>query len=160
MDKMERNAWIEEIVRLYENDIMQLCTMLLRNASLAEDATQETFLKAWRGADQFRSDASVKTWLIRIAVNVCRDLRKSAWTRHAVLMDTLPEGKPGIYSEQDETLTLAVMMLPDKLRQVVLLHYWQRLTVEETAEALSVSRSTVLRRLEKAKKQLKKEMEG
>ena len=48
----------------------------------ARDAVQETFLKAWQHMDTFRAQSQAKTWLTRIAINVCRDMRRSKWFRH------------------------------------------------------------------------------
>ena len=56
-----------------------MCCVYLRDASMAEDAVQETFLKAYRALDSFKGDSSEKTWLYSIAMNVCRDMRRLAW---------------------------------------------------------------------------------
>lgn len=58
-----------------------MCCMYLRDMNMAEDAVQETFLKAYNALSSFRGDSSEKTWLYRIAVNVCNDMRRNAWYR-------------------------------------------------------------------------------
>ena len=73
------SAWYDE----YGTDVLRYCFMFLGNRPDAEDATQETFLKAWRNIDRFeaRDGCSPKTWIIKIAGNTCRDYRRSAWFR-------------------------------------------------------------------------------
>ena len=81
-------------------------------------------LKAYRGFDSFRGESSEKTWLCRIAVNVCRDFERGSWFRHTdrrVTPDMLPETvEPP--AERDIDLTLAIMALPRKLREAVILY--------------------------------------
>jgi RNA polymerase sigma-70 factor (ECF subfamily) len=72
---------IEELIDLYGDGILRLCILYLGDRHLAEDAFQETFVKAWKKRDDFRGDSSVKTWLTRIAINTCRDLLRSGWFR-------------------------------------------------------------------------------
>ena len=156
-----REARIEHMVTLYQLPLLRLCVMYLHDREQAKDAVQETFLKAYRNLDSFRGDASEKTWLTRIAVNTCKDLLKSAWTRNtdrSVTPDTLPEGSTG-FDEQDDTVTRAVMSLPPGLKEAVLLHWYQGLTLEEMAKVLRLPRSTINYRLKKAKMILKQELE-
>ena len=75
----------EEITCLVETHqlaLLRLCFAYLHDRALAEDAVQETFVKAYRKLDQFQGKANVKTWLSSIAVNCCRDIRRGSWFRH------------------------------------------------------------------------------
>lgn len=143
----------------WEVSLLRMCFAYLRDTALAEDAVQETFLKAWKGYDRFRGEASEKTWLLRIAVNTCKDLRKSAWFRHTDRAAALPEGREP-FAEQDDALTRAVMGLKPRLREAVLLRWYQGLTGEETARVLQVARTTVYNRLNKAQRLLQTELEA
>ncbi len=155
----ERDVWLEDMMARWEISLVRMCFAYLRDRALAEDAVQETFLKAWKGYDCFRSEASEKTWLMRIAVNTCKDLRKSAWLRHTDRAAALPEGQEP-FTEKDDALTRAVMNLKPRLREAVLLRWYQGLTGEETARALQVSRATVYNRLTKAQRLLQTELEA
>lgn len=162
MAEDERRVWLEAAMNRWETSLLRLCFAYLGDRALAEDAVQETFLKAWKGYDRFRREADEKTWLSRIAINVSKDMRKSAWFRHvdrSAALDSLPEGSVP-FQEEDDTVTRAVMALPDKLREAALLRWLQGLTGDETAKALHVPRSTVYHRLKKAQKLLKQELEG
>ena len=68
-----RDQTIERLITQYQTSLLRLCYVQLQDQALAEDAVQETFLKAYKGFDSFRGDSSEKTWLTRIAVNTCRD---------------------------------------------------------------------------------------
>ncbi|MBQ2700792.1 MAG: sigma-70 family RNA polymerase sigma factor [Clostridia bacterium] len=144
---------ISQWIRDYEKDLLRLCCMYLKDVSLAEDAVQETFLKAYRHLAEFRGDASPKTWLVRIAVNVCKDMRKSAWFRHlknVVGLDRMELAQP----QEDWTLRSfvaeAIMDLPTPLREAVLLHDYEGLSQTEIARMLRLSVPTVHRRLKKS----------
>lgn len=155
------DAWLEQAMAQWEVPLLRTCYLLLRDAALAEDAVQETFLKAWRAKGDFRREASEKTWLMRIAVNTCRDMQRGAWFRRIdrrVDMADLPEPSAD-FAEPDDTLTCAILSLPDALRRVVTLRYYQGLTVQEVADVLRIHRRTVHYRLEKAERALRDVLE-
>lgn len=154
--------WLEDIVKRYETPLKHMCFLYLRDLSLAEDAVQETILKAHQAADTFRRESSEQTWLMRIAINTCKDMRKSAWFRYVdrrVSLDSLPEpAQP--FSEEDSLLTLEVMKLPRKLLEAVLLYHYQGMTVREAAQALGITAPSVSARLKKAHDKLRGALEG
>jgi len=162
MDKSDaRVVWLERTVETYETQLLRFCCALLGDAYLAEDAVQETFLRAWRGLHDFRGQAAEKTWLMRIAINVCRDTLRLSYFRRTdrrVTPEQLPE-PPAPLEEWDDTVSAAILRLPLKYRRAVLLHYYEDLTVLETARVLNVSESTVHRLLRKAEDWLKHELE-
>ena len=146
----------------WETSLLRMCYAYLGDRALAEDAVQETFLKAWKGYGQFRGQAQEKTWLMRIAINTCKDVRRSAWFRHvdrSASPDELPEPSAP-FTFHDDAVTKAVMRLSPKLKAVVLLRWYQELTAEETAEALGISRSAVFQRTNKARDALQRELEA
>ena len=158
---MDRDRWLEQAMEQWEVPLLRTCYLLVKDVALAEDAVQDTFVKAWQAHDHFRGEASEKSWLMRIAVNTCRDLRRGKWFRHVdrqVRMEDLPEpAEP--FQWEDDTVTRAILALPDGLRQVVTLRYYQGFTVQEAADILKLSRRTVHYRLEKAERLLKESLE-
>ena len=148
---------LSEWYDVYGTEVLRYCFMFLGNQTDAEDATQETFLKAWRSIDRFeaRNGCSPKTWIIRIAGNTCRDYLKRGWHKHESSLIT-PEDlkKLGNAPDEDRELILDVMNLPEKYRQVILLVFWSGMTIRETAKCMHTSESTVFRRLEKAKEMI------
>lgn len=153
----------DEFVRLVEAhqlSLLQLCFVYLHDKTLAEDAIQETFLKAYRSFSGFRRESSEKTWLSRIAINCCRDLNKSGWYRffnRSFSAEILPVSSE-YASEKDDDLTVAVMKLPVRLREVILLYYFEDMTTVEIAEVLCISQQAVSARLSRALIKLRKEL--
>ena len=161
MTQDPRRAWLEEAMERWEKPMLHLCFAYLGDLALSEDAVQETFFRAWKGYGRFRGEAQEKTWLTRIAINACKDLMKSAWARktdRTVTPDTLPEGSVP-FEERDDTVTRAVLALPPKMKEAVLLRWYQGLTLEEMTRVLRLPRSTVNYRLKKAKALLRNELE-
>ena len=157
----ERARWLEDAMNRWETSLLRLSYCYLGDAALAEDAVQEAFLKAWRGYRGFRREAEEKTWLTRIAINTCKDMRKSAWFKNvdrSTALEDLPEGSVP-FDGWDHTVTRAVLSLPDKLRDAALLRWLQGLSAEEAARALRVPRSTVYHRLKQAQALLQQELE-
>ena len=151
-----------ELVAAHQTALLRMCYMVLRDRQQAEDAVQETFLKAYRAMDGFRGGSSGKTWLVTIAMNTCRDMRRSAWLRYVdrrVTPEDLPEAilPP---EEDDRELTVRVMQLPPKLREVVVLYYYQDMNVVEIAKSLHLAQSTVSTRLMRAREKLREVLEG
>ena len=155
----------EKLCRLmaqYKTDLMHMSFVYLRDAALAEDAVQETFVKAYNNMDAFRGDSSEKTWLMRIAINTCKDMRRASWFRYvdrSVTLDDLPEPAQPIRME-DDTLMIEIMKLPRKLMEVVLLYYYQGMSIREIADSLSLAVSTVSTRLKHAREKLRNSLEG
>lgn len=154
---VSREETLRRLMAEYEIPVRRMCCMYLRDADLAADAVQDTFLKAYMALDQYRGEASEKTWLMRIAVNTCHSLRRSGWLRYIdrrIDMAKLPE--PAITADYSLTeLTIDVMRLPQKLLDVVLLHDYQGFTVREIGEMLGIPYQTVTSRLQSAHKKLR-----
>ena len=153
----------EQLVAQYQTSLLRMCALWLEDDCAAEDATQETFFKAYQALPRFRGECSLKTWLMRIAVNVCRDMRRSAWLRrvdHRLTPEelSLPAENPA--TEDAQALAQAIRGLPPKYKNVVLLYYYQDMTLDETAQALGCSPSVVSRRLKHARECLRSVLEG
>lgn len=158
----DRRQRFGQLVQQHQDAVLRTCFLYLRDRTLAGDASQETFLRAWRAMDTFRSESSEKTWLMKIAMHVCCDMNRSAWLRkinRRITPDMLPEPAADA-TGRDEELTMAVMHLPKRLREAVVLHYYQGMTVVETADVLGISHAAVSGRLKRARDRLKKMMKG
>lgn len=157
-------AKLQEWIELYSTEILRTCFVCLQDRGQAEDATQDTFIKAWRhmGDLQRRGIRNEKAWLMRIAVNTCRDYRRTAWFRHVDARKAIEALPPGLVASaaEDRDLMLTVCGLPEKYRQAVLMYYYEGLTEQETAQALGLSSATVSRRLRKAEALLRAALEG
>ena len=152
----------ERLVLQYQQPLLRTCFLYLRDRTLAEDAVQETFLKAYRSLASFRGECSEKTWLMKIAMNTCCDLRRAHRLR-SIDPRRIPELLPQAaepFAPAEEELVTQVIQLPRKLREVILLYYYQDMTVTEIAVSLGISQSSVSGRLKRARGKLRTLLEG
>jgi len=142
--------------------LLRMCAVYLRDAALAQDAVQETFVKVYKAMDSFRGESDEKTWLTRIAINTCKDMRRAAWFRYVdrrVTLEHIPQPVIDPTVEQED-LALAVSQLPRKDLEVVLLYYYQGMTIVEMSEVLNIPNQTVSFRLKHAREKLRTMLEG
>ena len=160
-DRMRKDAAFTALMREYADDVLRLCYMVLRDRQLAEDAMQDTFLKAYRRMDALRSTQSPKALLMKIAVNTCRDARRSAWMRHndlSVSLDDLPPASCE-FTAEDDSVVREVMRLKPKDKEAILLRYYQDLSPEQCAKAMGMTLSGFYRRLRRAQDALRPRLE-
>lgn len=152
----------QEMLRLmaaHGSYLVGLCTLLLKDADLAQDAAQETFLRAWKKGRLVRE--TERAWLTRVAVNICRDEMRSRWFRHVdhrVTPEALPI--PAATPQLETDVLDRVHCLPSREREVIVMYYWNDMPPEEIAQVLGISRATVFRRLRQGRHRLKIELEG
>lgn len=163
-----------EVVRRWERKIYALAYGITGSVEDARDATQETFIAAYRNLPRFRGEAQVSSWLHRIAVNQCLTRQRRARVRAETGLEeevesgreqflaTGREATPAHASESKqraEAVRRAVATLPQELREVVLMKEFEELTFQEIAAALQIPLSTVKSRLYTALKQLRLKLE-
>ena len=158
-----------EIVRRWERRIFALAYSMLGREEDARDATQETFISAFRNLRGFRGEAKVSSWLHRIAVNQCITRQRRVKVRgETALEDETEQDRASFFAPAQESpahaaehgertamVRRAVNALPTELRQVILMKEFEELTFQEIAEALDLPLSTVKSRLYTALKQLR-----
>ena len=152
---------LERLIQENEVALKRLCYLYLHDEAMAEDAVQETFLKVYRSLTNFRGEANEKTWLTRIAINTCKDMLRSGWFRHMdrrVTAETQPARQEA--DPYHREVAAAVMNLPRKLREVILLYYYSGLNTLEIAETLKISQPAVTGRLKRARERLKTDLGG
>lgn len=159
-----REAELSRLMTQYGDSIKRLCYIYLHSLSAAEDAAQDTFIKSYQHIDDLLdgSIANEKAWILRIAVNTCKDELRSSWMRHIdkrKTIDTLPLSVSFDHDSRID-LTRAVWALPVKYRELVLLYYYQDLNLRTCAGILGISPATATRRLQQAQKKLRTTLEG
>jgi RNA polymerase sigma-70 factor (ECF subfamily) len=144
----------EQIIRRYERRVLTLSLRILGGMDEAQDAAQETFLRAFKYLHRLDAAKPVEPWLIRIAVNVCRDFQRKMRRRRATFSDASPADfeprcpSPDPYSgfaweQQRQMLWEAIDNLPEKVRMAVILRDVEGFTTAETARILGSSEVTV-----------------
>jgi RNA polymerase sigma-70 factor (ECF subfamily) len=156
-----------DIILKYQDKIYNLCRYMLGNADDAEDAAQDVFLKAYQALPKFQPNASLYTWLYRIASNTCIDYRRKpvleslfGWSDEGETLildrasdDPSPE-KLYQLKQIDRALQECLGKLSPKLRAIIVLKEVEELSYEEMAETLDISMGTVKSRIARARGEL------
>ncbi|MDQ4126841.1 MAG: RNA polymerase sigma factor [Actinomycetota bacterium] len=161
-------AAYERLVRVHQAVAFRTAYLLTGDASEAEDATQEAFVKAYRALDRFRSGAPFRPWLLAIVANEARNRRRSAGRRTNLTLRAAAEGRavPATVSpeaavvaaERREELLSRLGEMSEGDRLVISYRYFLELSEEETAAALGCARGTVKSRLSRAVARLREAM--
>jgi RNA polymerase sigma-70 factor, ECF subfamily len=157
----ERNAF-SELVRIHARGVFNVVYHLCGDVLIAEDAAQETFIRAWQNLSSYRPRTPLRNWLYRIAFNAGMDmLRKQKRILPNDIEDLqLADEQPGpefVVSQQERTTMVqkAVLSLPDASRAVLVLREYEGLSYHEIADTLNIPLGTVMSRLNYARKLLK-----
>ena len=139
----------------YKDYIYRTCILYLKDHHLAEDCTQDVFIKVYKKQKSYKGKSSLKTWITRICINCCRDMLRKRREE-----DNLDEALPAIKSDYSEKLIVseAVMSLPLQFREVVILYYYREFTMKEIAEITHTKIPNVEYRIRRAKELLKERL--
>ncbi|MFE8700623.1 sigma-70 family RNA polymerase sigma factor [Cytobacillus sp. FJAT-54145] len=156
LPKEEQLVWLMEE---YGDMVIRLAYTYVKQQQLAEDISQEVFISCYQNLNRFQNRSTYKTWLYRITVNKCKDYLKS-WSFKNIqykdiissfLMSTTPSADSAfIYLEEKEDLFEKVLTLPVKFREIIILHYYEDLSVNDISELLGLNLNTVKTRLHRA----------
>jgi RNA polymerase sigma-70 factor, ECF subfamily len=175
----DRGAF-NRLVLAHQNQIMSLCFRMLSRREEAEEAAQDTFVRAWENLGRFKGEAQFSTWLYRIAVNTCRNRRRSWWWRvrrrsSPVEQPEDPEtdtprrelGDTRFSPEKDlirqrtvAALEKALSQLPRIHRELIVLRDVKDMAYEEISDVLGISLGTVKSRLARAREAMKAGLKG
>lgn len=163
MGSEENDFILEKLMIDYGNELVRLAFSYVKDAEIAKDMVQNTFIKCYKNLDSFRFDAQIKTWLYRITINECKDYLKS-WNYKMVHVkgfinetakSILPSTEKTVLDKyNNEEIKDTIFSLPKVYREVVYLYYYDSLTTDEIANVLDVSVNTVKTRLRRAKQRL------
>lgn len=156
---LRSDAFLCDAMERCGDAVYRLALCRLESRADAEDVYQEVFLRLLRDTTAFRDAEHLKAWLLRVTVNCCNDLRRSAWFKRTAPLEAAPDAAVPMDEQHDE-LWQAVRALPDDLRTVVWLHYVEGYSTDEIAALMGCSPVTVRTRLHRARKKLRLELEG
>lgn len=153
----------DALVRRYQGQVVAIAQSVVGEFHLAKDAAQNAFAKAYFGLERFRGDAKFKTWLIRIVLNEARSVRRREWAKKfffvskarsgsdetiGYVLELLPSAEPlpqDVLAAEElrQSMARAIGTLPQRERDVIMLHYFEHFTLSEVAEALNIALGTV-----------------
>ncbi|MER2107332.1 MAG: sigma-70 family RNA polymerase sigma factor [Solibacillus sp.] len=163
MNREEKNFLLEKLMIDHGNELVRLAFSYVKDAEVAKDMVQNTFIKCYKHLDTFRFDAQIKTWLYRITINECKDYLKSWHYKmvqvksfiHETARSVMPSTEKAVMDKYNHAeIKQTIYSLPKMYREVVYLYYYESLNTEEIANVLDVSVNTVKTRLRRAKQRL------
>ncbi|MEK5380026.1 sigma-70 family RNA polymerase sigma factor [Niallia sp. FSL W8-0635] len=155
----------DEIMITYGQELLHLVFSYVKNQTIAEELTQDIFVKVYYSLHKYKGKSSFRTWLWRIAINHCKDYLKSWYTKNVVKVDNeFLFGEDSsenveeeiLQKEEEQLLIQAVMNLPVMYREIIFLFYFEELPIKEIAAILKINENTIKTRLRRAKDLLKK----
>ncbi len=169
VDTADKNNLIDEMMRNFGEEILYLMYSYVKDKAIAEDLTQEVFVKCYKNLHTYKQHSKMKTWVWRIAINHCKDYLKSWYKRKVIPSEVevalTPAREYGvedsvIRQEEDEELVIAVMDLPIHYREVIYLFYFEEMSIKEISSVTDQNSNTVKTRLKRAKQLLKEQLGG
>lgn len=156
-------AWVEAMYTRYATDVLRVSYFYLGDRHKAEDVTQDVFLRLMENRPSLK-EGSEKSWLLKVALNRCRDLWRTAWFRRVLVgspaLELVPSPDPIENHIEKEALMQAIHSLPVESREVFLLYYYQGYSISEIAGILEVAEGTVSSRLSRGRHRLRTLIEG
>ncbi|MGE7981222.1 RNA polymerase sigma factor [Solibacillus sp. NPDC093137] len=151
---------IEKLIDTYSDYLYRIAFIYTKDRLTAEEVVQDVFINYYHKSGQFEQRASIKTYLVKMTINRCYDYLRSWKNKKFVITQFFQQHEKGveqIYVEKElhGEVTAAVLTLPVKDREVLLLYYYEEMTVFEIAELLELAVSTVKSRLQRARAKLK-----
>ncbi len=143
----------------YGDTVRRICMIHLKNHADTEDVFQTVFLKYLTNSTEFESEAHEKAWIIRVAINACRDLIRSFFRSRTLSLNELLD-QPDQVSHEHRGVLEAVLSLPVKYRDVVYLHYYEGYTAPEIGRILNRNVNTIYTFLTRSRQMLKEKLGG
>lgn len=157
---------VEALIDAHSGAVKRCAYLCLRDERMAEDVCQEVFVKLWQSPPRATNEACMRAWLLRVTLNACRNMLRTPWHRRVQhgpdevfnqlsAQGPMPEVE-ALRRERDEALYQAVMDLPLKYREPIILHYYFDVSQRDTARILAIGDSTLRTRLLRARLLLRK----
>lgn len=156
-------AYFEELYEKYADDVLRVSYFYLGDRQKAEDVCQDVFVRLITNAPELQ-EGKEKAWLLKVALNRCRDLWRGAWVKRVILGSPRFELVPapdeiGKLTDQQELMD-AINQLPSTFKEVILLHYYQGYGITEIAEMMELPEGTISSRLSRGRKKLEQVLKG
>ena len=152
----------EDVVRAveqYADTVRRICYYYLKNEADTEDIFQNVFMKYMLRDEPFENEEHEKAWLLRVAINACKDYLKSFFRRNTVPLEVLNEVAAEVPEEHREVME-AVLSLPQKYKDPIYLHYYEGYSAAEIGSVLGKKENTVYSLLARGRKRLKEKLGG
>ena len=147
----------EELYEKYATDVLRVSYFYLGDRQRAEDVCQDVFVRLMTSNPELE-EGREKAWLLKVALNRCRDIWRGAWVKRVVLgspaFETIPAPDDQEKRDEEEAMMVAIHQLPATFREAILLYYYQGYGIGEIAQMLDLPEGTISSRLSRARKKL------
>ena len=157
---------IAQLMENYGLELKRIAYLYINDLNECEDIIQEVFIKCYHQLENFRFESNVKTWLIRITINKCKDYHKLWRVKKLIYRPFLISERKDASAEEryleEETsseIISSIHLLSPKYKEVLILYYYQEMTMQEISDILSISINTVKSRLLRGKRTLQTQLE-
>lgn len=156
-DVRDDPAYFARLYDQYATDVLRVCYFYLSDREKAEDVCQDVFVRLMTTHPVLQPGRE-KSWLLKVALNRCRDLWRGAWLKRVILggptFELIPA--PDEFSRRDDqqAMMAAINLLPATFKEVILLHYYQGMNIAEIAQMLELPEGTISSRLSRGRKKL------
>ena len=166
------NAGFDALVKTYQKQVYYFCYRMLGSAEEAEDAAQQSFVKAYHALESFREEAQFLSWLLKIASNTCIDKTRSRKRRPSVALEDMGEERleftsdaptpeeSTLQGESDRLVREAVVKLPEKYREALVLFHFNEMSIRQISQLLGRPENTVKSDLHIGREMLRRKLEG
>lgn len=149
---------VDDVLKKYSDMVFKIAVTHTRNYEDAQDVFQNVFLRYIRKKHIFKDENHLKATLIRMTVNLCKNIYASAWYRHTT---ELPECLSSEHiDEESRELYFAIHELPMKYRTVIHLYYYEDMSIVEMSNLLGLKSSTIKSQLRRGRTLLKQNLRG
>lgn len=156
-DVRDDPAYFARLYDQYATDVLRVCYFYLSDREKAEDVCQDVFVRLMT-THPLLQPGREKSWLLKVALNRCRDLWRGAWLKRVILGGPMFEliPAPDEFSRRDDqqAMMAAINQLPATFKEVILLHYYQGMNIAEIAQMLELPEGTISSRLSRGRKKL------
>jgi RNA polymerase sigma factor (sigma-70 family) len=142
---------------LYGDMLFRICMVYLGNKEDVEEVMQESFIKLLYNCPKFTNNEHEKAWLIRVTINICKDMLRSVWHKRVIQMNNIKnyyDTPPDIHIMEE------ILKLPAKYKAVIHLYYFEDYSIKQISETLKISDSAIKMRLKRGRDILKIQLEG
>ena len=156
-DVRDDPAYFARLYDQYATDVLRVCYFYLSDREKAEDVCQDVFVRLMT-THPLLQPGREKSWLLKVALNRCRDLWRGAWLKRVILggptFELIPA--PDEFSRRDDqqAMMASINQLPATFKEVILLHYYQGMNIAEIAQMLELPEGTISSRLSRGRKKL------
>lgn len=158
---MDPECAIKEIMQKYGTEVLRICMIYLKDYHLAEDIVQNTFLRIFiKYKKTGNEEVLKKPYIIKTAINLCKNQIRTRWFKIIKTTDINIDIKENPISQDEEIIFQKILALKPIYKDVILLYYYQEMSIKEIAKCLNVKESTIKVRLKRARDFLRPELEG